>query len=418
MPGIVQLDDEGGTYAMRNQLQTALKSLRRFDLLLFILPLILISGCHKTSTPAPAPTQSASANVPLDQLNHAGAVVATAPETKYFKGSIGNSLDLQMRLVKTGDQINGSYFYEKVGAKINLRGTVDKDGNLSLDEFDSAGKQTGVFKGIWKPEPEDGLITIAGLWSKPPNEKGSDKRTAFSLHEEPISLSGYSELTTKQIKENNKKLHYEIEARYPQLEGVNNLNFDKFNQAARGLVQKQVTGFKKNLEAPQREGEELPPEEITASTIGIDYVVSLLQDDLASVRFDTASYYNGAAHPNTETEVLNFDLKNGKPVKLSDLFKPGAKFLQPISTYAISDLKKQSKAKGADGMLDDSSIESGAAPKAENYRSWMIKKNGLGINFDAYQVGPYAAGPQYVLVPYSILKDLINPEGPIAQFAK
>jgi hypothetical protein len=45
-------------------------------------------------------------------------------------------------------------------------------------------------------------------------------------------------------------------------------------------------------------------------------------------------------------------------------------------------------------------------------------RRGLGINFDSYQVGPYAAGPQFVLVPYSALKDLINPEGPIAQFAK
>jgi len=42
----------------------------------------------------------------------------------------------------------------------------------------------------------------------------------------------------------------------------------------------------------------------------------------------------------------------------------------------------------------------------------------LGINFDAYQVGPYAAGPQYVLVPYSALKDVINPDGPVGQFAK
>ena len=47
-----------------------------------------------------------------------------------------------------------------------------------------------------------------------------------------------------------------------------------------------------------------------------------------------------------------------------------------------------------------------------------ITRKGIGINFDAYQVGPYAAGPQFVLVPYSTLKDVINPEGPVGQFAK
>jgi hypothetical protein len=101
---------------------------------------------------------------------------------------------------------------------------------------------------------------------------------------------------------------------------------------------------------------------------------------------------------------------------LADLFNPGAKYLQAISNYCIEDLKKQSK--GAEGMLDESSIKSGAAPSAKNYQSWTITKKGLGINFDAYQVGPYAAGPQFVTVPYSALKELINPEGPIGQFVQ
>jgi hypothetical protein len=78
----------------------------------------------------------------------------------------------------------------------------------------------------------------------------------------------------------------------------------------------------------------------------------------------------------------------------------------------MADLKKQSKAK--DDMLPDDEIQSGAGPSAKNYRSWKITRKGLGVNFDAYQVGPYAAGPQYVLVPYANLKDMINTEGPIA----
>ena len=69
-------------------------------------------------------------------------------------------------------------------------------------------------------------------------------------------------------------------------------------------------------------------------------------------------------------------------------------------------------------MLDETSIESGAGASAKNFESWTITKKGLGINFDAYQVGPYAAGPQYVLVPYSALKDMINPDGPVGQFVK
>lgn len=150
------------------------------------------------------------------------------------------------------------------------------------------------------------------------------------------------------------------------------------------------------------------------SDLGVGYQVSLAQDDLISVEFNFGSYYQGAAHPNTYSEVVNYDLKNGKLLKLGDLFKPGAKYLQAIANYCIADLKKQAKDKG----LMDEEIQNGAAANAKNYLSWTITRKGLGINFDAYQVGPYAAGPQYVLVPYSALKDVINPEGPVGQFAK
>jgi hypothetical protein len=151
------------------------------------------------------------------------------------------------------------------------------------------------------------------------------------------------------------------------------------------------------------------------SDLTIGYQFELAQDDLISLLFSVSSYYQGAAHPNSYSEVVNYDLKNGKVLKLADLFQPGAKYLQAISSYCIEDLKKQSK---GDGMLDESSIKSGAAPSPKNYQDWTITKKGLGINFDAYQVGPYAAGPQFVNVPYSALKELINPEGPVGQFVK
>lgn len=319
-----------------------------------------------------------------------------------------------MKLVRDGDQLTGSYYYQKIGTRINLKGNVDKDGNLTLEEFDPSGRQTGVFKGLWQVNKDDGRIILAGNWSKPLNEQGSDKKTAFSVHEEPITFTGDVELVAKQIKESNKKLMYEIAAQYPQLTGGNNPNFEKFNQTARAIVTQKVAGFKKDL-APE-EGEEPPPEGSMGSSLNIGYQVVLAQDDLVSVEFDIGSYYQGAAHPNSYSDVINYDLKNGKQLKLSDLFKPGAKYLQTISAYCIADLKKQSQEKKIDLLAEQ--IAEGAGASAKNYQNWNITKTGLDINFDAYQVGPYAVGPQAVHVPYATLKDLINPEGPVGQFAK
>jgi hypothetical protein len=376
--------------------------------------LLLISAysfaaCRKVATPSGQ--TPASQTAVSEQYQHPQGGTTPAGETRYFKGSIGSTLGLQMKLVRDADKLSGTYFYQRVGTKIDLRGTIDSRNNVVLEEFDANGKQTGVFKGVWKTG-DNGLIEIAGNWTKPDSTKG----TAFTLQQEPIEFTNGVEVIARQIKENNKKLKYEIDAEYPQLNGSTDPNFEKFNQTARGLVTKQVGTFRKQM--AESTAEENPGGGESGSDFGAGYTIALAQNDLISVQFDIGGYSAGAAHPNSYTDVINFDLHNGKQLKLADLFKPGAKYLTVLSAYCVQDLKKQSKQKGGDGMLDVDWIQRGAGPDANNYRSWTITKKGLGINFDSYQVGPYAAGPQYVLVPYSALKEIIKPDGPVAQFVK
>jgi hypothetical protein len=382
---------------------------KQFLILLALISAFSFAACRKAATPAEQ-TPASPATV-SEQYQHPQGGSTPAGETRYFKGSIGSALGLQMKLVRELDKLNGTYFYQKVGTRIDVRGTIDSGNNVVLEEFDANGKQTGVFKGVWKTG-DNGLIEIAGNWTKPNSSKG----TPFTLQQEPIEFTNGVEILARQIKENNKKLKYEIDAEYPQLTGSNDPNFEKFNQAARGLVTKQVSEFRKQM--TESAGEANPVESETGSDLGASYTIALAQDNLISVQFDIGGYSAGAAHPNSYTDVINFDLRNGRQLKLSDLFKPGAKYLQALSAYCVQDLKKQSKQKGEDGMLDDDWIQRGAGPDANNFRSWTITKNGLGINFDSYQVAPYAAGPQFVLVPYSSLKDIIKLDGPVAQFAK
>ena len=384
-----------------NQLKPLLITLLLIGFLGFV-------ACKKTSAPA----DKTATNPLASQYQSAAGGTTPIGTSKYFKGSIGSTLGLQMKLVREGEKLTGSYFYQKVGTPIILSGTIDKGGNVVLDEFDSAGHQTGVFKGVWS-EDENGLIAIAGNWTKP----NSDKKTAFSLHEEPIEFSGGVEIVAKRIKENNKKLKYEIDAVYPQLTGSGSPNYEKFNQTMRGVVTKKVSAFRTGA-APSPD--DPPPTELESlgSDLNVTYTVALAKDDLISVVLEVSDYEAGAAHPNSYSEVLNYDLRNGKQLKLADLFQPGSKYLQTISAYCIADLKKQSK-QGQDSMLeDDDWIQRGAGPDAENYSSWAIGKKGLGITFDPYQVATYAAGPQHVLVPYSALKGLIKTDGPLAPFVK
>lgn len=383
--------------------------LDHFLISLLLFALIGLPACKKSSTPTnPSATNPAASS----EVQPALGGTTPAGETKYFKGSIGNTLGLQMKLVREGEKLTGVYSYQKIGTRIDIRGTVDKNGAVVIDEFDSGGTQTGTFKGLWNAD-ENGLIVIAGNWTKP----NSDKKTAFSLHEEPIEFSSGVEIVGRQIKENNKKLKYEIDIQYPQLSGSGSPNYDKFNQTVRGLMTKKVAGFKAEM-APSPD--DPPPTELESlgSDLTVGYTVALAKDDLISILLDVGSYTAGAAHPNSYSETVNFDLRNGKLLKLADLFQPGSKYLQTIAAYCIADLKKQGKQKGEESMLDDDWIERGAGPDTENYGTWTIGKKGLEITFDSYQVAAYAAGPQHVLVPYSALKGMIKTDGPIAQLVK
>jgi hypothetical protein len=392
-----------------------MSSHKQLFMALALIASLSVGACRKNSAPgepaAVAPTEATD-------RQHPEGGATTVVETKFFKGSIGSALGLQMKLVREGEKLSGSYFYQKAGKKIDVRGSVDAGGNVTLEEFDSSGKQTGVFKGTWK-QGADGSIEIAGNWTKP----AGDKKTAFSLQQEPIEFSNGVEVVARQIKENNKKLKYEVDAEYPQLTGSVDPNFEKFNQNVRSLINRRVGEFKKEMVPPPASGPtpdvaNVPADESIGSDINIGYEVVLAKDDLISIEFTVSSYSAGAAHPNSYAEVVSFDLKNGKALKLAELFQPGSKYLQTISAYCIQALTKQAKGQGDYALMDADWIKRGAGPDLKNYNGWTISKKGFEITFDPYQVAAYAAGPQHVMVPYSALKEIIKPDGPLGQFVK
>ena len=377
-------------------------------LILLVIVLISFGACRKQVSTQP----TANSN---DAAPHEAPVGGKAPagEKSFFRGTIAGNLSIEVILTRDGDRLTGTYFYPKVGKNINLAGTIDKDGNVELKESDESGKDTGIFKGKWKSaidSPDPSLNEIEGKWSKP----DGSKETPFQVVQQPIEFSAAVRVTPKVIKEANKEKRYTVAAEYPQIEG--DARFDSFNKEARSLITKNVAAFKtaETIEETDTVGE--TPAETQDSTLDIGYEIRYAKDDLISVSFSEGAYSRGAAHGNSNTTVLNYDVKNGKKLALADLFNPKSNYLTAISTYCIKDLRDQSK-RDKDAMLDEEMLKSGASPRADNYRAWAITKKGLWITFDPYQVAPYAAGPQFVLVPYSVLKDIIKPDGPLA-FAK
>lgn len=202
----------------------------------------------------------------------------------------------------------------------------------------------------------------------------------------------------------NRKLRYTVKARYPQATGAQrDPRLAKLNQILRDLITKDVGEFRHDFQVPE---ERLG----TGSYYEADYFVSLKTANLISLSFGVSTYFEGAAHGNHHTIAFNYDLAAGRVLALKDLFKPNSNYLSLISEFTIKELKKKL---GPDP--DEEWIGRGAGASEENYKNWNITKRGLEVTFDPYHVAYYAAGPQEVTIPYSVLRSVIDPTGPLSR---
>jgi len=222
--------------------------------------------------------------------------------------------------------------------------------------------------------------------------------TSAPLLSQQLTMNGQTS------EETNQTPPFKITAQTPQLTGSDEPRVAGFNQRLNDLVKKEVDIWRQSFLQNNA------PVVSNGSTLDGTYTLISQIGDLWSFKFDFNFYSDGAAHPGLYSITLNYDLAQGKELALADLFLPNANYLETISQYCIGELSEQP---GFEGPFAD-----GAQPTKENYRNWNITPDGLLITFDMYQVMPGASGPIQVLVPYSALRGLINPEGVVGQFAQ
>ena len=221
----------------------------------------------------------------------------------------------------------------------------------------------------------------------------------------PTEISAQTiEVQISDINETNNEPAYTIKAQMPSLHGSDNPHVSNFNSLLNGTVTNTINQFKNDVLA-------IPSDLPVSGGSFLDSQFSVIgqQDYFWSVKFDITTYYAGAAHPGHYSITLNYDLASGREIALAELFVPGSNYLQTLSDISKTQLATR------DIAFD--SFSSGANPLPENFNRWNISVDGLVITFDEYQVAPYAAGPQLVVIPFSELQGIENTNGPLALFA-
>jgi hypothetical protein len=199
----------------------------------------------------------------------------------------------------------------------------------------------------------------------------------------------------------------QIDAGYPQLSGLADTQVQTaINSSIKNFVTSEVGTFT-NGETGSSQQQFIAGPGGSTFSIGFHQVTSSVPGRVASFFLNEEYYSAGAAHPGETAISLNYDLSSGKQLSLGDLF--AGKYLDTLSAQSISLLTKQL---GSDG--DQNSIKTGATPATDNFAVFFPEPDGFHVLFNEYQVASYADGIQEIIIPYSALKSVINPAGPLS----
>jgi hypothetical protein len=171
--------------------------------------------------------------------------------------------------------------------------------------------------------------------------------------------------------------------RYPHAEVNHNVNLD-----IQRIMTLAVTDFtekvKKNREA------KTSPEGFSSLTL--DYKVYFQEADLLSIKFSKQTLLSGNDKPNQVILTYNFDLRNGKILKMNDLFIIDSE----NEKYIISLAKKHSdKCKFKTDYI---------------FNNYCFGNEGLILNFDDISNLSKTCHPE-IIIPWNELQNILKEEG-------
>jgi len=192
---------------------------------------------------------------------------------------------------------------------------------------------------------------------------------------------------------------HEIGIRYPYMEGDPEA-ISPFNFEMDYLVEVVLEVFVSEVEESdaQRPDDAMP----ATSFLQIDYEMTYQSDGLYSVYLPITTYIAISANPWMDSFSYNYDAINQEFLMPGNLFLSDAAYFPVVLEMIAADL-----------VARDLGYQEGVVEEVLLRRdNWNILPEGLRINFDAYEVGVGAAGPQFVFIPWADLSDILDLDGP------
>jgi hypothetical protein len=204
------------------------------------------------------------------------------------------------------------------------------------------------------------------------------------------ALLAFSPQTVPQI-ESREISENSIHIKYPEV-----ANATQFNAGVRQILDPVVEAFRNGMPKPA-------DPDYAGYTGSLDgrYTANILKTGVVSVLLEWSVYVPGAAHPGGFMASINYDTRAGRVLVLSDLFRPGVKYVSRLSQMAIASLERQD-------FADSFAVRHGAGPVENNFKVFTLTDTSLVFHFPTYQVAAGAAGPQEVVIPLDTLARILR----------
>lgn len=382
----------------------------------FALAAFLLASCQ--------PADSKSASTTSTNANEAPAT-ATDPAYWHLTGQIGTLavvMDLAFRPAGgdefSTDMYHGSYYYSSKENPIDIYGSVDSTGQLVLYEVTLTDETSPTFTGTF--DRQQGAFK--GEWSSGDSKKkmpvelreNYDNALRFTTHKLEASQalfdgnenSPYATISKIWLQPAvgtdaavasflEKAIHGGLVG--DSLATLYSMQEQAFDVASKDYFAAYLTDMGDVKE------EELGPDDTFMFTYEQNASAEVLynQNQLLTIGY-WDYWYTGGAHGNYGTWLTSYNLTDRKEITLQDVFLPGyeTKITSSLEKAVRSRFGLKAKEALSSVLFED------AIAATENFG---LTGKGVIFNYPPYEIAAYAAGEIRLFVPYSEIKDLLQP---------
>lgn len=346
----------------------------------------------------------------------------TTTKTDYchFTGTINGNLPIVMDLIQNGATYSGSYYYTKYNSPISLQGQTNKKGEIELFVMNDEGEKTefitgkinqNTFVGNWKNRDKTKNLPISLVedYSKSINFSIISIKDSVKLFknrkETPQATFSDVIIEVKQVPQgSNLSKIKEILKKHQSVQ-----NESSSQTAKQTIENNKKSFFKEYLEVNKDQDEDYL---YAANWVNQNDIEVIFNDNyFATLSFSNYQYLGGAHGMYGETYLV-IDTKNGKEIKLNDIFDK-----QSIATLEKRMLKKAYAYTGFENAvsLQDAGY---LVDKIEVTDNFSLTAKGITFVYQPYEIAPYAAGMPSFLFTWEELKDLIKTDSSVNSLIK